>query len=351
VKITASRSRGIVFDGKNTGFTAQRNVVRNCVITNVQGDGIELLGATNNLIEGCTIINAGGHGIQLAKASPTTQQPNKKSTDNTIRNNTIDNSGQDGINLTGGDRNRIEGNRVTNSAESSTSRDGIRFDTADGVSCNDNIVQGNTATDNQAAKTQRFGLAITSALCNRTVVGVQSLAGNKVGPIFDQGTGTLIAGGPPSAPGAFTFTPVADAYVDQAIPTMNYGASTVLRTDASPVVRTYLRFQVANVTGTVRSVKLRIYATSASATGFEVRRVTDNSWGETTISFSNAPAVGTVARPSTSFAAGGYVEVDVTALVAGNGTHSFAINGLSSTATAYASRETATKPQLVFNAG
>jgi parallel beta-helix repeat protein len=192
VKITASRGRGIVFDGKNENWTSLRNWVRNCVIDGVPSDGIELLASSQNTIEGCTITNVGGHGIQATKSSTTADQPNKKSSDNLITGNVIDESGQDGVNLNSGDRNEITGNTITNSANVTSSRDGIRISSSDSITCDDNVVAHNTATDTQTVKTQRYGLNISSSLCNRTVVGPgNDFSGNKVAPINDAGTGTI----------------------------------------------------------------------------------------------------------------------------------------------------------------
>jgi parallel beta-helix repeat protein len=192
VKVSASRGRGIVFDGKNSTWTAVRNTVRDCVINGVPSDGIELLASSQNRIEGCTITNTGGHGIQLVKSSPSADQPNKKSSNNVVTGNTIDQAGQDGIDLHGGDRNQIIGNTVTNSSDDTTGRDGIRITSGDSITCDDNMVSGNTATDNQATKTQKYGLNIASSLCNRTTVGPgNNFAGNLTGPIRDAGTGTI----------------------------------------------------------------------------------------------------------------------------------------------------------------
>ena len=69
VKVTGSRGRGIIFDGKDAGQTADNNVVRDCVVTNVPGDGIQLLGSNNNLIENCTITNVGSMGIRVNRAT------------------------------------------------------------------------------------------------------------------------------------------------------------------------------------------------------------------------------------------------------------------------------------------
>jgi fibronectin type 3 domain-containing protein len=135
----------------------------------------------------------------------------------------IDNAGQDGINVNGGDRNRIEANQITNSGNISANKDGIRIGTSDNVGCNDNVVQNNTATDNQAAKTQRYGLFIASPLCNRTVVGPNTFAGNRVGPISDKGTNTQYAGGDTQAPSVPTG--VAASAISHALVRVTWNAS------------------------------------------------------------------------------------------------------------------------------
>jgi parallel beta-helix repeat protein len=192
VKVTASRGRGIVFDGKDYDRNALRNEVHDCVITGTASDGIELLASSNNTIEGCTITGVGGHGIQLAKASPTVNQPNKKSNDNLVTGNVIDQAGQDGINLASGDRNQIVSNTVTNSSDDISGRDGIRITGNDSIACNDNLVSNNRATDTQTPKTQRYGLNIATPLCNRTVIGPgNNFTGNLTGAIRDAGTGTI----------------------------------------------------------------------------------------------------------------------------------------------------------------
>jgi parallel beta-helix repeat protein len=159
VKVTGSRARHrLRRQGCRGGVARQatNNVVRNCVITGEPGDGIELLASGVNRIEGCTVTDVGGHGIQLVKSSASAAQPNEKSNDNVVTGNLIDNSGQDGVNVTSGDRNQILGNSVLNSADDTSSRDGIRIGSADSISCDDNVASGNTSSDNQAVKTQRY---------------------------------------------------------------------------------------------------------------------------------------------------------------------------------------------------
>ena len=123
----------------------------------------------------------------------TAAQPYKKSSDNIISGNTIEDAGRDGVFISNGDRNQVINNTITNSSDLVTGRDGIRISSVvSGLTCDDNSVSGNTAIDNQTAKTQTYGLNIFSALCNRTVVGSgNNFAGNRVGEIRDLGTGTV----------------------------------------------------------------------------------------------------------------------------------------------------------------
>jgi hypothetical protein len=148
----------------------------------------------------------------------------------------------------------------------------------------------------------------------------------------------------------FTFNPVADAYVSQSSPTTNFGTSTQLRVDGSPLVRSYLRFNVQNLRGRVTRATLRVYANTSLSTGYEARAVTDNTWGETSINYNNAPAFGLAAGNSGRVTAGTWNDIDVTSLITGNGSHNIALTTGSSTALSLASREAADKPQLIVEA-
>jgi parallel beta-helix repeat protein len=181
VKITSSRSRGIVFDGKGTGWTADNNIVRDCIITGVAGDGIELLASKQNRIEGCTISDVGGYGIQITKASTVADQPNKKSSDNLISGNIIENAAQDGINIISSDRNDVTLNSISGSG-----RDGVRIDSSSSVTCDQNSVTTNTISNSV-----KWGLNIDDPLCHGTVVNTNSFSGNGSGSIRDLGTGTI----------------------------------------------------------------------------------------------------------------------------------------------------------------
>jgi hypothetical protein len=155
-------------------------------------------------------------------------------------------------------------------------------------------------------------------------------------------------GGGGGTPQGGTFVPTDDSYVGADTPSTNYGSRTTLRFDGSPVVRTFLKFDVMGVVGTVQKATLRVYANSASSSGFAVHTSADTTWSESAITDTNAPPISAALAQSGGFAAGGYVEVDVTSAIGGNGTYTLALTGIGTTAVSLASSESATPPQLVI---
>jgi parallel beta-helix repeat protein len=192
VGIIASRARGIVFDGKDHNYTADYNEVRNCVIRGIQTDGVDFLASNHNKVTGCHISNVGGTGIGAMHASGTAAQKHKKSSQNLIRGNLIDQAGRDGILINGGDKNRIEKNWVINSSDDFDRRDGIRILALNGVTAIGNVVSDNVVADNRPEPSQRFGLNISNPQCKRTVVKGNSFEGNLAGPMQDLGTASRV---------------------------------------------------------------------------------------------------------------------------------------------------------------
>ncbi len=90
--------------------------------------------------------------------------------------------------------------------------------------------------------------------------------------------------------------------MSEAEPTRNFGASTTVRVDGSSDVRTLLHFNVPALSGPVRTAILRIYANSASSTGINARSVatTIPACQEQTVTYSNAPPMGTAAVAATA---------------------------------------------------
>jgi hypothetical protein len=84
---------------------------------------------------------------------------------------------------------------------------------------------------------------------------------------------------------------------------------------------------------------LRLRATSTSTQGFDVRSVADTSWGEGTITYVNAPAVGPVVASSGHFRAAQWIKIDVTPFVTGEGPVSFALTTSRGTELSVASKE------------
>jgi acid phosphatase len=151
----------------------------------------------------------------------------------------------------------------------------------------------------------------------------------------------------------FTFNPVADAYVASDNPGSNYGTATTLRVDNSPIVNSYLRFTVSGLGGqNISQASLSIHANSASSAGLIAKSVSDETWGETTITYSNAPPLGNNVATSSAVASGTWVTMDVSAYVTGEGTYSFGVSTPGSTAISLSSRESgANAPRLIVTAG
>jgi hypothetical protein len=159
----------------------------------------------------------------------------------------------------------------------------------------------------------------------------------------------LFPGGVGAATSTVSFGASADAYIAQNHSNTNYGTATKLKVDGSPIQQSYLRFDVQGLSGTVTRAVLRLTAASGSATGYAVRFVASNSWGEKTITFANAPpASAAVTASSGSFSSGQSVAVDITPLVTGNGSISVALTTTSSSGLSLDSREAGSSlgPQL-----
>jgi hypothetical protein len=147
----------------------------------------------------------------------------------------------------------------------------------------------------------------------------------------------------------YTFTPVADAYVAGDFPSTNYGTSAFLKADASPNFRSYLRFYVGDISGTVTKATLRLYTTSSSAVGYQVRRVNSHTWEEKHITYNNVPPVGAVIDTSGNFAANNWTQVDITPFITGNGVYDLALTTTSTATLNFGSREAGSRrPQLII---
>ena len=144
------------------------------------------------------------------------------------------------------------------------------------------------------------------------------------------------------------FRPSADAAVRSILPNTNFGTSTRLRTDGDPTSISYLRFNVANLAGSVQSARLRVYALTPYDTDFDVHKVT-GSWDPKTVTYTTRPSIDpTVVGTSGRVMLGTWMEADVSSLVTGNGTINVAITDVHQTGiTLAASEYVGLEPTLV----
>ncbi|MCZ8520467.1 DNRLRE domain-containing protein [Paenibacillus mucilaginosus] len=116
-------------------------------------------------------------------------------------------------------------------------------------------------------------------------------------------------------------TAAADAYVrDGSYAGTNYGGdgSLVVKSDAAGYQRqSYLRFDLAPVTGAVTQAKLRLVPALTGMAGMthEAHLVSDSAWGESTLTWNNRPSAAALIGSWSVPAAGVPVEIDVTAQV------------------------------------
>lgn len=122
--------------------------------------------------------------------------------------------------------------------------------------------------------------------------GVKDAAGNAMASDRTWTFTTASAGG--GTPETVTLTATADSYVSNGALGTNYGASTTLGVDNSPVEVTYLKFDLSAYAGrTLESATLQLRSAANSSGGKQnVKLVTDDSWTEGGITYNNRPALG-----------------------------------------------------------
>ncbi len=153
------------------------------------------------------------------------------------------------------------------------------------------------------------------------------------------------------ATSTLTFVTEADAQVEQNNPDTNTGTSSALDvTNANNrSIESYLRFTVSGTSGTIQSALLRVYCTTDNTKNGPAVYATGTTWTETGITWNNRPArTSGAADNKGSISKNTWVEYNVTALVAGNGTYSFVLAGDSSDNVKFSSREGSNPPQLVI---
>jgi PKD repeat protein len=154
-----------------------------------------------------------------------------------------------------------------------------------------------------------------------------------------------------------TLNPIADSYVSSSNLTGNYGTLTTMKvregdgSSTNPNYHTYLKFDVSGVSGTVSAVTLKLFVTDVSANTESVFVVGDNSWTETAITYTNAPAItGNAVGTTKSAPVGAYVSITLvpSSVTPGSSPLTLALKSSATDSFIVSSREdAANKPQLV----
>jgi glucose/arabinose dehydrogenase/PKD repeat protein len=153
---------------------------------------------------------------------------------------------------------------------------------------------------------------------------------------------------PPPPSETLTFVPTADTYVSSQNPTTGYGSRSSLWADANPENWSLARFAVSGLDGrSVSKVVLRVHETDASDSGGRVRQVL-GSWSEST-TWNTRPSLTNVhAEFDQPVSAGTWYEIELPAsVVTGEGEVDLGFDTLSTNGHVWASRHTATPPQLI----
>jgi hypothetical protein len=150
-----------------------------------------------------------------------------------------------------------------------------------------------------------------------------------------------------------TFTAVADARVEEANKSSTFGTSTRLRTEggSDPDVESFLRFQLAGLSGPPSSAKLRLFTGSDGTGNGPAAFKTTWTGSETALTWNSRTARTSGATDDKgTISSNTFVEFNVTTLVTGNGAHSFILATSSTDGADFSSRETSTssrRPQLL----
>ncbi len=155
----------------------------------------------------------------------------------------------------------------------------------------------------------------------------------------DSGSGSCFDSGGTSS--ELEFTATHDATIKASSPNSNYGFSNSLQADGTTTEDFLLKFTVTGTSGQeVTGAKIRLHNTNSSNLGGIFRRVPTTSWGESSVTWNNAPAASPAILGSLgSVQPGNYYELDVSSAVSANGTYSFRVSSTSANGAHWSSAE------------
>ncbi|HYH48229.1 MAG TPA: DNRLRE domain-containing protein, partial [Acidimicrobiia bacterium] len=159
--------------------------------------------------------------------------------------------------------------------------------------------------------------------------------------------GPVVLGGPAGAVET-RLAPDADARVEQEEPTKNFGSSSRLAADLSPVMESYLRFTVPELTGVITQATLRLRVEDSTSDGPKVR-ATSSAWEERGVVWDNRPPPLGVLADAGKLRDNTWVSYDVTAGVTGPGPVSFHLGADATDGVEFVSRQSnKNRPELLI---
>jgi hypothetical protein len=139
-----------------------------------------------------------------------------------------------------------------------------------------------------------------------------------------------------------------DTYIYQGAKTTNYGSDVSMTTvgTSNKVKRVYLRFSVSGIPAGATVTGARIVLTALNASGVKptLKKQTAGTWTESTLTYANAPALGSNITTPPAVKAGP-VTFQVQNIVKSNGPFAFGMTQGSTKATNWGTKESATPPQ------
>jgi hypothetical protein len=163
---------------------------------------------------------------------------------------------------------------------------------------------------------------------------------------------TATATTPPAPLTTLTFAPVADTRVEDGSPSANFGSSIKLQASGGvPKRESYLRFQLAGITGPVVEAKLRMQSTTDGTKNGPALHGAGGGWNETELAWSNRPSHdATAAHDYGAIPKGTVATYNAESLVNGNGLVNMALISDFNDSVDFGSREhtdVASRPQLI----
>jgi len=159
---------------------------------------------------------------------------------------------------------------------------------------------------------------------------------------------------PTSTPTAtLTFQPTDDSYVDQTVPTSNFGGDATTIYDGDQKRNVFLKFNVSGVgSRPVIKTVLHLNAENGSVFGGTFQKVQDTTWTQGTLTWNNQPAAdSTVLATLGATTYGNSYDVDVTGLVSKDGAVTVRISSTNADGGGYWSTEGGRPASLIVTTG